>query len=160
MFFWPFLCDFQKKKVFALLRPENTRLLRVLKKKAVVLKWNSEKGNRSSTPSIRFVWVKFTRNLRSFSSKSNQYKSNILLCSLCYTEACNQLAGPIFESLRPKLLLKKCRSSGERLATFCPIWPVQYLNLKPPALETKSQTVKFLKNLYRHFAFYIKLEVE
>ena len=38
-----------------------------------------------------------------------------------------------------QLLLKKCRSGGETLATLlCPIWPTRDLNLRPPAPETKG----------------------
>ena len=37
-----------------------------------------------------------------------------------------------------QLLLKKCRSSGEPLATLSPIWPAQDLNIRLPAPETKA----------------------
>ena len=37
-----------------------------------------------------------------------------------------------------QLLLKKCRSGGEPLATLCPIWPAQDLNLRSPAPETNT----------------------
>ena len=32
----------------------------------------------------------------------NQFKSNLLLYTLYYAEACNEFAGPIFASLRPQ----------------------------------------------------------
>ena len=37
-----------------------------------------------------------------------------------------------------QLLLKKCRSDGEPLATLCPILPVRNLNLRLPAPETNA----------------------
>ena len=39
---------------------------------------------------------------------------------------------------RTQLHLKKCHSGGELLATLCPIWPAQNLNLRPPAPETNA----------------------
>ena len=46
---------------------------------------------------------------------------NLSLYLLCYAEACNELVGPNFASLHlqaTQLLLKKCHSSGEPLATL------------------------------------------
>ena len=37
-----------------------------------------------------------------------------------------------------QLLLKKCRSGGETLATLCPIWKARDLNLRSPAPETNA----------------------
>ena len=48
---------------------------------------------------------------------------------------CDEFVGPISASLRLRatpLLWKKCRSSGEPLATLCPTWTVRDLNLRPP----------------------------
>ena len=37
-----------------------------------------------------------------------------------------------------QLLSKKCHSGGEPLATLCPTWTAQDLNLRPPAPETNA----------------------
>ena len=54
---------------------------------------------------------------------------------------CNEVAGAIFALLRmpaTQLHLKKYCSGGGPLATLCPIWPVQDLNLRPPAPDTNA----------------------
>ena len=64
------------------------------------------------------------------------FKSNFLLYLLHYATACYEMAGPIsalFRQRATQLLSKKCCSDGESLATLCPIWPTQDLNLRPPA---------------------------
>ena len=46
------------------------------------------------------------------------------------------LQGSFLAAKRPGwiyLLLKKCRSGGQPLATLCPIWPAWDLNIRPPA---------------------------
>ena len=48
--------------------------------------------------------------------------------------------------------LEKYRSGGEQLATLCPIWPVQDLDLKPPAQEPNSLP---LDQLAGHARFYV-----
>ena len=50
-------------------------------------------------------------------------KTNLLLYSLPHAEACNELTGPFPRHFAraTQLLLKKCRSGGEPLATLCPI---------------------------------------
>ena len=37
-----------------------------------------------------------------------------------------------------QVLLKKCCSVGEPLATLCPIWPARDLSLRPPTPQTKA----------------------
>ena len=67
--------------------------------------------------------------------------SNLSLYSLYYAEVCNELARPIFTSLRLKaaqFLLNKFYSGSEPLATLRPISPTQDLNLWPPTLETNA----------------------
>ena len=62
----------------------------------------------------------------------DQIKSNPLLYSLYYADACKELAGPFLASLRlwaTQLLSKKCCSRGEPLATLCPISPARDFNL-------------------------------
>ena len=46
-----------------------------------------------------------------------------------------------------QLLSKKCRSGGEPLATLCPIWPAQDLNLRPPSPETNALPLDQLAGL-------------
>ena len=56
------------------------------------------------------------------SCRADNIKSNLSLYSLYYVKACNEFTGPIFASLclqATQLLLKKCRSGGEPLATLC-----------------------------------------
>ena len=57
-----------------------------------------------------------------------------------YAEACNELVGsfPCHCTRAKQLLAKKCNSGGEPLATLCPIWPAQDLNLMSPARETNA----------------------
>ena len=53
-------------------------------------------------------------------------KSNLLLYSLYYAEACNELAGSISAQLRlpeTQLFSKKCRSGRKPLATLSSIRP-------------------------------------
>ena len=82
------------------------------------------------------------------------FKSKLSFYSLYYAEAYNKFAGPISASLRlqaTQLLPKKCRSGGEPLATVCPIWPIQDLNIRPPAPDTNALShdllLLFLTNL-------------
>ena len=62
-------------------------------------------------------------------------KSNHLLYSLYYVEACNALKGPNSAPLllqATQLLLKKCRCGGEPLSTLCLIFPARDSNLRLP----------------------------
>ena len=72
--------------------------------------------------------------------KCVQIKSNLLLHLLYYTEACNELVGPISASLRPhntdpfEETLQRC----EPLATLFPVWRAWNLYLRPFAPETNA----------------------
>ena len=78
--------------------------------------------------SFRFrLNVCFKFKLKRFCQPNPSFTSvvtNLSLYTLYYAEACNEFAGPISASLRlraTKLLLEKCRSGGEPLATLCSI---------------------------------------
>ena len=71
------------------------------------------------------------------------FKSFILPCLLYqYSIACDYLVGPISASpcsctWATQLLLKKCCSGGELLATPCPMWLARDLNLRPSRSRDK-----------------------
>ena len=74
-----------------------------------------------------------------------KYQINLSLYSLYYAEACNEFAGPIPASLRPRatqLPPKKCRNGGEPLATLCPIQPTLDLKFRSPAPGTERVTAR------------------
>ena len=73
--------------------------------------------------------------------------SNLLLYSLYYAETCNEFVRPIC-SRTTQLLLKKCRSGGEPLATQCSIWPARDLNLRLPAPEVNLILLEQVQNKF------------
>ena len=75
----------------------------------------------------------------------HKIKSNLSLYSLYYVQACIESAGPSprYCAQATQLLPKKCRSGGEQLATLCPIWLAQHLNLRTPATIYKLTTKVF-----------------
>ena len=79
------------------------------------------------------------------------FKSNLLLYSLYYAEACKGLAGLISASLRPRNTASFEEMSQREQATICLIWPFKNLNLRPSAPETNALPLDQLKETINAF---------
>ena len=75
--------------------------------------------------------------------------SNLSLYSLYYVKACNEFSRPTLRHCTTAgntASFDEDSQRGESLATLCPIWPAQDLNLRPPVPETNEFLPNHLAN--------------
>ena len=84
---------------------------------------------------------------------NNQIKSNFYYTRCNTPKRVTSWRGPSSRhcTRAAQLLLKKCRRGREPLATLCPTWPAQDLNLRSPASKTKALPLDQLAGTFYNY---------